>query len=272
MKRTVLIIALIVVTIGFTTYGFVNTKHDTTNDKQRASSSNIKTSSTDFFEFESLDKKMAFNNQDLFYVVKRRYDQSITKESLKNVKLISDVIANYPENWISEYVSVELITKTNGKEISAVSADDVLSKEQRNLLNTLVESSSIIINVKYKTKVAVTNVMENNLLNISMTIIPEKEAEFVGGYDKMIAYLQKNIKGEFSNEILSQLQFSSVVFTVNKQGQTDNIKLINTTGNSEIDKLLLKLIGNMPKWAPAKNSMGGLVKQDFEFNFGNANC
>lgn len=272
MKRTVLIIALIVVTIGFTTYGFVNAKHDTTNDKQRASSSNIKTSATDYFEFESLDKKMAFNSDDLFYVVKGRYDRSITKEILEDANLISDLIANYPENWISEYVSVELITVLNGKEISAVSADEILSEEQRNLLNSLKESSSVIVNVKYKTKVAVTDVMENNLLNISMTIIPEKEAEFVGGYDKMIAYLQKNIKGEFSNEILSQLQYSSVVFTVNEEGRTDNIKLINTSGNSEIDELLLNLIGSMPKWKPAENSKGDYVKQEFEFNFGNDKC
>lgn len=272
MKRTVLIIALIVVTIGFTTYGFVNAKHDVKNDKQLSVSSNIKISSTDFFEFELLDKKMAFNNKDLFYLVKGRYDRSITKERLNNAKLISDVIENYPESWISEYISVELITELNGEEISAVSANEVLSEEQRNLLNMLEESSSIIVNVKYKTKVAVTDVMEDNLLNISMTIIPEKEAEFVGGYDKMIAYLQKNINGKVSDVKLSELQYSSVVFTVNEEGRTDKIKLINTSGNSEIDNLLLKLIGNMPKWKPAENSSGGLVKQEFEFNFGNAKC
>lgn len=221
-----------------------------------------------------------FSQDVLNYEVRGKYSRPVKKEKLQEAKLLSDFIPGYPSSWITSYTSVEISTICDGKLMKAVSSNDVLSAEQKNILNNVNLADDIVINVKYKYANLVTGGMENNNIHISMTVVPEIEAEYVGGRQQMINYLKENVIHKISESSLSGSKESSgnkqaktklfqegiVVFTVNEEGEIVNAKIFKTSGDSKTDKLLLETINKMPKWKPAKNSKGAKVKQEFELS------
>ncbi len=98
-----------------------------------------------------------------------------------------------------------------------------------------------------------------------MTVIPEKEAEYNGGYDELIRYFGEKSTREIAAINTGQLETAYIQFTVTEKGEISDIDLKKTSGYSQIDKLMFELIRDMPKWNPAENSKGEKVSQNFEF-------
>ena len=61
-------------------------------------------------------------------------------------------------------------------------------------------------------------------------------------------------------------------FTINEQGLTETVELIDPSGNEDVDKILMEAIQGMPKWNPAANAEGKSVEQAFEFSVGQGGC
>jgi outer membrane biosynthesis protein TonB len=59
-----------------------------------------------------------------------------------------------------------------------------------------------------------------------------------------------------------------VKFYVNKEGKIINPKVITTSGDKNVDQILIETISNMPNWNPAKDSNGVAVQQEFELHVG----
>jgi len=203
-------------------------------------------------------------SQDLKYYVRATYKRPVKKAALSEAKLISDFLPGYPVNWITRYTSVEILTTCNGKTLKGVSKSDVMSEEQKNILNTVEAATDIIINVRYQYKNPVTENFEDKKINISFAIVPEVEAEYVGGYRELIKYLKENRK--ISEAIPKQFRAAAVKFTINEKGEIANAKISRTSGDPKRDELLLEAINNMPGWKPAENSKGIKIKQEFEFS------
>lgn len=269
MKKSVLFIAIVITTIGLTFF-YMDMQKDVAsiNELQQDTRTSQIDANTNFYGIQFSELKAPFDNENFNYFIRGRYIRPTTLEKLKNAQFISDVVPNYPSSWISAYTSVEVSTTINGKYKKAISLDDVLTTEQKDILNSADLADDIVIDVKFKTNNAVTNKLENRELNTLLTVVPDIEAEYIGGYDQMIEYLIDNSSEEISAKNLGQLELSSITFTVDKEGKIEDVKLIETTGNAEIDKLFVDLIVEMPKWRPAKNEDGSQVKQEFEFIFG----
>jgi TonB family protein len=158
--------------------------------------------------------------------------------------------------------------------MKAVSPNDALSTEQKNILNTVDPGTGITINVTYKSKNAVTDNIVNSTMSVSMMIVPEIEAEYIGGYQQLKKYLKENVISKISEAKTWQLQDANaiVLFTVDEDGEIVNTKISKTSGDAKTDKLLVDAINKMPKWKPAENSKGIKVKQEFEFSVGNSGC
>ncbi len=208
---------------------------------------------------------------ELKYDIRERSSRHINKEQLTGAKLISDIISDYPVNWITTYVSVEISATCGGKVLKAVSSNEMLSAEQKDIMNTSDMGTDVVIDVNYTYKVPVTNAIEKNKMHVAMTLVPEVEAEYVGGNEHMINYLKKNIV-EFSKTTPEQSKQITIRFTVNEEGKVINANVSNASGYNEIHILLLDAIYQMPKWKPAENSKGVKVKQDFEFKVGQVGC
>lgn len=248
----------------------------------------ILTSAAVLFGFTAFAQNIAYNKQwyksentaaaglsrELSYEVHGNYTRPVTKEKLGEASLLSDFITGYPVNWITDYVSVEILATSNGKAMKAISTNDVLSAEQKNILNTVDPGTGIIINVNYKYKNPVTDNIYIHNMNVSMMIVPEAEAVYAGGQQQLKKYLKENVISKISETKSAQLQEANaiVIFTVNEEGEIINAKISETSGDVKTDKLLINAINKMPNWKPAENSKGIKVKQEFKFRVGNAGC
>jgi TonB family protein len=211
-------------------------------------------------------------SQDLSYSVQGKYAHPIKKEKLNSASIIGDIIPDFPVNWVMSYVSVEILATTDGKTNTALSGNDTLSKEQKNILQSTDLGTEIVINIKYKSKDNFTGTIETNKMHYSTTIVPETEAEYSGGYPKMAQYLKENAIDKISESTAVQIKQAVVGFTVTDKGEIANAEISKTTGDPEADQLLLDAITNMPKWKPAVDSKGKTVPQEFEFSVGNEGC
>lgn len=255
MRSKVVVISVLIVAIGVVSFGFSYKNSIAKVDEL-------------VIKMDSSKVNKVSQKPDLFYAVGGAYSRSIRKSELQNSKTLSDFIEGYPANWISAYISVEVSGKNNGVKTSLWSKSDVLSGEQIKMLTDLDIGTEVVVKVKYNTKNIITNALEESEMNVSLTIIPEVEAEYIGGYENMIAYLKESSSGKIAMIGDNGVQPSVLGFSIDKNGKADDIKLIKKSGNIEIDNLLIELIKNMPKWNPAKNLRGESVSQQFNFRVG----
>lgn len=85
----------------------------------------------------------------------------------------------------------------------------------------------------------------------------------------MKQYMKEKVIDNIPSNITSSLRQAMVKFTVNEEGEIINARVSESTGDQDIDRLMLEGLNKMPKWIPAKNSSGEKVKQDFEFVMAN---
>ncbi len=206
------------------------------------------------------------------YPAYSRYSRPVKKEKLNNARLLADFIPGYPVNWIVDYISVEISATCNGKVMKAVSTNNALSAEQKNILYTADLASDIVIDAKYKNKNAVTARPEMRSMHYIATVVPETEAEYTGGYPQMIKFLEEKVIHKIIETTPKEFRKGIVAFTVNEKGEIVNSKISITSGDSRTDKLLIDAVNKMPKWKPAENSKGEKVKQEFEFSVGTGGC
>ena len=285
-KRT-LVLSTILTIAGLTAFSFANNK---VSEKSINNNSKIDTNSVtiEFSELDiggdiKIDYRTGITTQirpskpKLSYMVVRgnitpnklvSTGRAITEEKLRNAQKISDVIENYPSNWITAYNSVTVVTKVNGKTIEAVGPNDKLTKQQKKLFKT---ASNLLLIVQYQ-KENNKNEIQNRQMNVSLIVTPKIEAEYIGGYEKMISYLKENSLNIINEKNFSQLPQPSISFIINDNGAVEIVKLEATSGDEEIDTLLIKTVQDMPNWKPATNKNGINIQQEFIFNIGQNGC
>ena len=183
----------------------------------------------------------------------------------------------YDYSKIINYVSVEMITIIDGKIVISQSTSDKLTTEQKNSLNTADLGTDIKIKIKFNYKNQINDNLGNNNRIIegesTITVVPETEAAYPGGYKQLTIYLIAAIFNNFSEKsAVSKIQQASVYFTINEDGSIMNAKLSRMSSDSKIDACILTAIGRMPKWKPAKNAKGITVKQVFCIPFDYGGC
>jgi len=210
-------------------------------------------------------------SQNFGYDVRVTYKKPVKKEMLAEAKTMRDINPGYPDSWIaaSDYISAEILTTSNGKTVKSVGQNNILSREQRDLLRQVDLGSDIAVEVKYKAKNVVTEKIEINTMKFTVTLVPEIEAEYPGGYDEMKKYLKEHAIDKISEADAKKIDQAVVSFTIDEEGKSANVELSKSSEDEKIDKVLLETIRNMPRWKPAKNANCLQVKQRFEFTVGN---
>ena len=208
----------------------------------------------------------------IIYNVDSRFMATISKEDLHKATSVLDIVPKKATGWWKvDFQSVMVAVLQNDDEIRAMGEEKLLNAEQSKLLQTLDYSSNFYIKARGKDIHPETGRIENYVYYF--TVIPEKEAEYSGGYDALIDYLKENSK-EYTTIIeQDKLQPGQVSFSVTKDGTIDNVKLISSCGYPSVDEVLVEMITNMPKkWTPATNSQGEKVEQELVFFFGLQGC
>ena len=265
MKGLPYIVGIVIAILGITTFEIKNGVNESNKKNSYTKKSNNSDWMASFPKKTFVFSKNNPGNMEFSFSVKGNYKHPITTEKLTHAKKLGDIIAYYPGNWITDYESVEISAVINGKEERASGINPSINENQKKLLQSVKLSTNINVTVNYKAKNAITNSYEDHQMKIALTVIPEKEAEFRGGYDNMIRYLKENSKNEIA-EIGPYLTESAIIlFTVSENGKITDIDLKKSSGHSKIDKLMYKIIRDMPDWEPAENLKGLKVNQNFEF-------
>ena len=201
--------------------------------------------------------------QDIRYEIVPTYRKSIKKDIVNNAKSIIDINPEFPTSWVEVYHQIDLIITTNkiSKTVTAV-ADD-LSSNQIEMLAQSDIASEVELNIKYTPK----NSKEVRNIKFAYTVIPEREAKYIGEQD-IDAYLKSAVVDKLTSEIISNIELVKVKFTVDEAGKLINPVLDSSTNNKRADTLLIDAIKQMPQWSPARKSDGRFVSQDFELVFG----
>lgn len=210
--------------------------------------------------------------RELYYDVKPNYIRPLTKEKIKDAKLLSDLIEGYPTNWISSYVVTEILTISDGNTVTTKGKNEVLTAQQKKTLATTEIGSEVAFNVKYIYNNPITDKNEDKEIHVEMTLAPDIEAEYIEGNEKLINYFKENTKDKVSKSLFKGMEMARFGFIIDEKGKAINAKVKNSTGDNIADKVIIDLINKMPNWKPAKDLTGKSVQQEFEFSVGKGGC
>ena len=207
--------------------------------------------------------------QNINYDVHGAYSRSIKKITLTQASTLSDIIPQYPSQWIKDYAFVEVIVTADGKTAKAAGKNSTLTSEQKNILLAAGLGSEVTINIGYNEKNAVTDRIQTATMQFEATVTPEKEAEYNGGYQQLTQYLQEHGISKISPKSPKDFKPVIVKFTVDERGEIANAHVARSSQDPKIDMTLLQAITKMPKWKPAETAKGVKVKQEFQFSVNN---
>lgn len=198
-----------------------------------------------------------------------------------NQRRINTFLQPQPENYlypqqdyklIIEVVYTQISVTVQGKTRVAKSTSDKLSAEQKDILKQADMGSDIDLKLRYKYK----NQTPDNFGSrdkiaegsVQLTMVPDTEAEFPGGFKQLSAYFENNVINKIADKNVSEKIFNATIrFTINADGQVQRPEVVRTSTSARIDQLLLEAMGKMPKWKPSVNANGTKVKQEFTIPF-----
>lgn len=269
MKVKVLFVGISLIIGSSIIVGFVNKKNS--NKRSLEVKKVVKKTSNrlNCFSSESFNK---YPEVVLNYLVRGANNKTLTKSKINKVKTLEDVIEHFPSNWIREYISVEIERTTQNIKLKEIGKSIKLTPKQQELFNNARIGDDLIIKVLYKSNDSLEKEAQVKEINVTMTVVPEVEAKFKTGNEKLTQYFEENSNSEILNWKFNPMQNAVASFIINEKGETVNVKIIKTTGIITVDRAIIELLYKMPKWNPAKNNKGELVKQEFEFSIGEIGC
>lgn len=211
-------------------------------------------------------------SQEIMFDVRGSNARAIKKEVLINASTLSDIKEDYPSSWISRYEKVEIRTSLNGIDLIAISQNDTLTIEQKEILSYAPTGTDISFDIYHLYSNSVTGAPESRTVHFSYSIIPDVEAEYYGGDVELNAFLKEKAIINIPEGLVKGADQAIVAFTVNEKGVVNNVFMEKSSGDQSVDKTLLAAINKMPKWKPAENADGEKVKQQFRFTIGYPGC
>ncbi|MEM6805404.1 MAG: energy transducer TonB [Bacteroidota bacterium] len=192
----------------------------------------------------------------------------LTTDSLESSQKLEDLDKHFDPSWIREYLSVEIRAQKKGIYDSSISKSNLLTQEQKALLQAADLGSEIYVGISY---IPQNTLMHNEPKEIkfSFRLSPKKEASYIGGQQALESYLQETIMDKIPEGGLSGYNIAALTFSIDEAGQIIDSKLFWSSEDAEIDALLFESISNMPPWQPASYQHGLKVKQDFVLMLGN---
>ena len=196
------------------------------------------------------------------------HSRSISAEALNKAATLKDLIEFYPANWIAAYNTVLITVIENGEEKTFTSKNEKLTAKQMALLAKAKLGSNIQIIVNFKAKNAITGELSDEQLDIGLTVGPYKNAELTGGKKTFIKDLEyffttNNIAGNYMIDDLLRINF-----TVTKNGTVKKTSIVNSSGDSKLDYILLEMLQKNWTWHPAESENGVKIPCELQFIFG----
>jgi hypothetical protein len=195
----------------------------------------------------------------LNFEAKASYVHPISLEQLKKAKTLSDLMRAYPSDYIDEYKEVRL--SFNG--IMCKSENEILSDEQKNLIQRLKVSDNFNLEVDFKSKGVLDQKLIDKKMDFEISVIPTSEAYYTSGESAMNSYFRNEIIKKAKSHNLLPLVGMGIAFTINEDGKVISPHLEDCSPHKQLSDFLIKTAENMPAWTPATNAKGENITQDF---------
>lgn len=282
MNRKFAFIGLTLTFIGFTAFALLAQQSQ---GQTKGKNETRQLTSHSFATLTQFPSTNFLPNNDLQFTLNGKYKHTTSLEQLKTAKEIIDFYPDYPGNWISNYVSVDLFLTQNGETIKSSSATPKLTKEQIEMLNKAELFSDLVVEVKYHTTNSITKEVTLEIHKNTFTSVPKMQAKFEGGQEKLSVFFKANAEPALMNYLMDKSQvmvrseqnlgdysLAKVELTIAKDGSVKGIGINQSTGDNAMDKLLKELIEKTPNWTPAKTKSGETIEQTFELSIGKMGC
>ena len=204
------------------------------------------------------------------FVVRGNYGKTIQQDALTQAKTMTDLNPGYPATWINDsgYISTQIKSILNGKEITSSGTDGMLTTEQQVILAKLDMGSNVEVEVKYNSTNVVTKESDPQTMKFTVTLIPEVEATYVGGYEALTSYFQEKDIKVIAEQFDQEERLAVVRFVIQEDGRPSDINVVQSSDDDQADQKLIDLVKNMSQWTPAVNASGDNVAQEFELVVG----
>ena len=231
-------------------------------------------------------KKATLNEATSIYEIMPEFSRYFVLPFNEHDQFNKQIVTLYPSSgfypaenysYLFNYSSVEISATSEGKLLTSESTSDKLTAEQKNILSLADLGTDISIKIKFTYKnEANARPGSAGKLNegvYSVTVVPETEAAFPGGFKQFAAYYTENVFSKIQEKKETEkIQQAVLKFTVDEEGQVVDARIASTSTDPKIDELLLNATNRMPKWMPAQNSRGIKVKQQFSIPLGGGGC
>ncbi len=204
--------------------------------------------------------------------IRNTYENPISKEKLINATSLANLKEGYPISWVTDYVSSKITVEIDGKAQIATGKNEILTKQQKELFNGLGIGDDLQVEVKYYIENSVTNEKVLRTMNFKASIVPDYEAEFVGGEEMFNKYIEENILALIGNNNDIPLPTLNASFTIDAKGLVSGVKLEMPSEDEGVDQIIIEGLKAMPNWKPAGIVKGKTISQKFIFFIGNAGC
>lgn len=290
MKKRIIIFVAVLITLCLTVFGVLERKDlksetseasiikaialNTTFEEKVTKESNIETTIGSIFKKDSIKVKPEIF-EDFIYDVGPRF-APMKKSAIEKATSLEDFFTWEELRVISEIKFIEIIIIENERQTPkrAISYTKTFTDAQLKLIQSFDYTSHFNIRVEYLEKNSVGK-LEHKFNSPHITIVPEKQTEYVNGKDELKKYLRENSREARikANVDPMKLQPAKLYFTVTKEGNIENVKLDRTSNYPLVDKTMIELIKNLPgNWKPAENAKGNKMNQEQVVTFGLMGC
>lgn len=209
-----------------------------------------------------------------FFGIGTRFN-AIKKRDLDQARSLIDFLGHDHVLSIISYNSVTVTILDEDKPTNVVASghEMQLNAAQLELLKASEISTNILIDIDYKIIAPVTGILEDSSWTPYLTVVPEKQAEYIEGNEALLEHIRRNSieKTPYLNN--ARPKAGKLNFTVDKTGKIHNLKLSSSCGDPIIDVRIKELmLDSSNKWKPAENTDGEKVEQSLILSFGSMGC
>lgn len=207
------------------------------------------------------------------YDVASRFRARISAKDLHDAKTILDIVPKKGTEGLEDFENVKIAVLYHDQETVAVGNNEVLTKEQLDLLKSTSYNTDFYIEAYAQERPTESSLQEPYDLIYYMSVVPETEADYEGGQVGLLTYLRDNSSYTVKDLNARILEPGRLRFSVLPDGEVGKIELESSCGVDHVDGEMLSLIETTAgKWTPAKDQNGNPVEQELMFFFGNVGC
>jgi len=214
----------------------------------------------------------AYGQEDSDYNLSVQVNTSVSSITVDAVEFddivrLTDIDRHFKSEWVDEFLSVEVLVFQSGNPHILNAKDDNITDDLRQAIVNADSGSTIKVSYEYNA----VNALDKNSVHtdgFSFTMLPDNDASFPGGEHNMNDYLADAGLNKIQEKDIDIYNIAAVKFTVTESGHIENAHIASKSKNTDIDKLLLNTICNMPQWIPASYNDGVTVAQEYVLSVG----